>query len=652
MSALALAVLLFSCQVQRVDAVILPAVTLDGPSQDIVAFGGVAMAEDGTGGVVYLKRVEGVPHVFVSRYVEGHWMAPIRVDTGEQFAASWPRIGAADGGELVVVWATPFATDDERPVDELLGATLGPGASAFGPAMIVDRDIHEGIGTSPDLAMSSTGEADVVYRVVEGEANKLTQVRALRPGDVIESVRVAHFDGARWTNLGAINRNPAASMRPPTPANAPQIAVGPTNTGVVVWQEPEVGGVARIYARRLFGSTLDYVLPASATSMNGVPIEQDAEAPSVSFTRLGQAVVAYRQPWAAGSPLPGPRVFVNTLPDGESTSGVEFQGAFIPEPNVAGGTGASVGRPSISIDERREVSLLYDSNGTPTVLTGTDKGLFSTLSIGPSFAGSPLTPASEVLAASAANPEGGAVFAWPSANPAGEPEVGVREDFPGGAVQTALVSGGAGGPISELAIGRSGLGDGLVAFQQGPLGNAAIVAAQVTAPPEQFVVTAPKGWVKPSAVEINWEPALSADGPIAYTVVLDGHPQPTPPGALRLRLNPAALGTGVHHVQVLATDIFGQSKLTAPSELRVDGEPPAVKVRRADGGFGVSVSVSDAESGVDVGAVNVSFGDGAKARGHRLYRHRYARAGVYTVIVHTRDRLGNEGVVRRLVSVK
>ena len=50
------------------------------------------MAEDGTGGLVYLKRVDGVAHVFVARYAEGHWLAPIRVDTSNTYAASWPRI--------------------------------------------------------------------------------------------------------------------------------------------------------------------------------------------------------------------------------------------------------------------------------------------------------------------------------------------------------------------------------------------------------------------------------------------------------------------------------------------------------------------------------------------------------------------------------
>ncbi len=332
---------------------ILPAQTLDGPSEDIVAFGGVAMAEDGSGGLVYLKSVEGVPHVFVCRYDGGHWLAPIRVDTEEPFAASWPRIGAAAGGELIVVWATPFATSPitGKPVYELLGAVLGPGGERFGQAMIVDRNIEEGTGTSPDLAVSSTGQADVVYRVIHTDKVGVTP---LRPGDVPESVRVAHFNGRRWSGLGAINRDPAVGMRPPTPANAPQVAIGPTGSGVVVWQEPEIEGVARIWARRIFGATLDYSLPVTATSYGGAPISDDADAPSVAFSRLGQAEVAYRQTAGPSSPLPGPRIFLNILPDGESASGTEFRGASVVDQAVAGGKGAAVGPPSIDIDEQPE----------------------------------------------------------------------------------------------------------------------------------------------------------------------------------------------------------------------------------------------------------------------------------------------------------
>jgi hypothetical protein len=647
-AAACVAALILTAQATVARAVILPAVTIDGPSEEIVGFGGAAMAEDGTGGVVYLKRVEGVAHVFVSRYVGGHWLAPIRVDTEDRYAASWPRIGAANGGELVVVWATPFATEKEKPVDELLSATLGPGSNAFGSPTIVDPDIREATGTSPDLAMSSSGQADVVYRVVMGRGT----ATLLRPGDVVEQVRVAHFDGERWTDLGAINRNLGASMRPPTQANAPQLAIGPTGSAVVVWQEPEIDGVARIWARRLFGASVDYVMPVSAASFAGSPIDDDADAPSVSFSRLGQAWVAYRQNVSAGSPLPGPRIFINQLPNGEAASGAEFAGASIADAAVAGGKAASIGRPSIDIDEKESLRLIYDSNGTPRVVEGTDVGLSGTVSLGPPFVGSELTAANELQAVSVMNPEGGGVSAWPSADAQGRPAVAVREDFPTGAVQTALVSGGAGGPIGEMAVGRSSLGDGLVAFQQGPLGDAAIVGDQVTAPPSTFVVSVPKGWIKPSQAAIAWEPATSADGPLVYTVVLDGHRLATPAGAFAYRLNTRGLGDGTHEVQLLATDIFGQATLTAPSKLRIDGQSPAVKISRAQGGYGVSVRVTDSESGVDAGATSVSFGDGQHAHGRAVFVHHYARPGVYRVVVQVRDKLGNSGTVSQLVNAR
>ena len=638
----ALTAIVLAVHVQEASAVILPAQTIDGPSESIVGFGGVAMAEDGTGGLVYLKRVDGVAHVFVSRYVEGHWLAPIRVDTEEPFAASWPRIGAADGGELIVVWATPFATHDEKPVYELLGALLGPGGTQFGPAMIIGGDIEEATGTSPDLAVSSTGQADVVYRVIEPNN---TSVPLLRPGDVVEQVRVAHFDGRRWSSLGAINRDPGVSMRPSTAANAPQVAIGPTGNGLVVWQEPNIEGVARIWARRLFGSTLDYVLPVSAETFTGAPITTDADAPSVAVSWLGQADVAYRQDAGPGSPLPGPRIFLNILPNGESSSGAEFQGASIADNAVPGGQSAAVGPPSIDIDEKEDLRLLYDSDGTPRVIEGDDHGLTAALSLGPGFAGS------EPISASVMNKQGGGVSAWPSADAQGAPAVAVREDFPDGGVQTGFVSGGAGGEVGELAVGRSGLGDGLIAFRQGPFGNAAIVATQVTAPPAELVMSVPKGWVKPGQATIAWQPAVSADGPLRYSVVLDGRREEAPAGASSLRLNPLALGSGRHQVQLLATDINGQSTLSSSSPLLIAG-PPSVKIARARGGYGVSVRVSDSYAAVDTHDVIVSFGDGHGARGHKRFTHRYAHGGIYRVVVHVRDKLGEAAVVSRWVKVR
>jgi PKD domain len=629
-------------------AVILPATTLDGPSQDIVGFGGVAMAEDGTGGVVYLKREAGVVHVFVARYREGHWLAPMRVDSGEQFAASTPRIGAANGGELVVVWATPFASEHAKPVYELLGSTLGPGSERFAPAQIVDRDIREGANAEPDLAMSSTAQADVVYRVVESsEENR--GVRLLHPGDVVEQVRVAHFNGEKWTALGAINRNPGIGMRPASPANAPAIAIGRTGNAVVVWQEPEIEGTARIWARRIFGRNVNYVMPVSASTFAGRPIAIDADAPAVALSFLGQAEVAYRQQTGPGSPLPGPRIFLNILPDGESHAGAEFSGPVIAD-NAVPNCEKCVGLPSIDIDEKQNMRLLYYDNGKARVIDGTDKGLVGSLSLGPAFVGNALAEADELPSASVMNPSGGGVSAWPSEDAHGHPAVAVREDFPEGGVQTAIVGGGAGGPIGALSVGRSGLGDGLVAFQQGPLGNAAIVATQVTTPPASFPVSVPNGIVKPAAAIVTWAPAPSANGPLSYTVVLDGRALPTPQGTQSLRLSPIGLGGGVHDVQVLATDIFGQATLTAPTQITIAG-PPTVAVT-ASRRLSVTVRVTDPGIGVRAARVHVSFGDGARAAGRTVLRHSYRRPGTYTIVVRAADRLGEAGVVRKRVHVR
>ena len=644
--ALALAALVALAFTGKAQAVILPSTTIDGPSQEIVGFGGVAMAEDGTGGLVYLKRVDGVPHVFVSRYLEGHWLAPVRVDVEEPFAASWPRIGAAEDGELIVVWATAYATEHEEPVDELMGAELGPASSHFGQAIQIDPNIQDATGTSPDLAVSSTGQADVVYRVVNRGVSG--EIPLLRAGDVVEQVRVAHFDGERWTGLGAINRQPGASMRPPTEVNTPKITIGPTGNGVVVWQEPEIGsGVARIWARRLFGSQLDYVMPVSASKFNGREIVQDADAPSVAITNLGQAIVAYRQLTGAGSPLPGPRVFLNTLPDGEAQSGAQFLGPSLSDTEVAGGGAAVIGPPSIDIDERRETRLLYDVNGTPHFIGGNDQGILNhRLTLGPRFSGA------EQAAVSVMNPEGGGVSAWPSADARGRPAVAVREDFPSGAIQTGLLSGGGGGEVAELSVGRSGLGDGLVGFRAGPLGNAAIVASEVSAPPDEFPITAPKGWIRPTEAVVSWAQAASANGPLAYQVVLDGHALRAAPGALSMRISPRLLGDGTHKVQVLATDSEGQATLTSPVSIKIDGRPPQVSFTRVGGGSAVSVLVRDPYSGVDSSAVSVSFGDGSSAHGRKRFRHAYRRAGVYEVVAHVRNKLGFRATVRQLVSIK
>ena len=76
------------------------------------------MAEDGSGGLVYRQRVDGRAHVFAARLAGGRWQPSQRVDVGQGFDSSWPRIGAGNGGRLVVTWVQEFGANT-RPA--LLG---------------------------------------------------------------------------------------------------------------------------------------------------------------------------------------------------------------------------------------------------------------------------------------------------------------------------------------------------------------------------------------------------------------------------------------------------------------------------------------------------------------------------------------------------
>ena len=168
------------------------------------------MAADGTGGLVYRKRVEGRSHVFVAQYVEGKWRAPERVDVGEKFESSFPAIAAGEGGRLVVVWANHYSSS----TDGLFSATLDPGSAGFQPPVPVDLSIGQATGTYPSIAMNIAGQAYVSYRVITAVSGPSTP--NIPPGYVLDEIRVAHFDGQYWSSLG--HRSTGTSISPcPSP---------------------------------------------------------------------------------------------------------------------------------------------------------------------------------------------------------------------------------------------------------------------------------------------------------------------------------------------------------------------------------------------------------------------------------------------------
>jgi hypothetical protein len=627
-------------------AAIAPAVTIDGPSNSILDVDGAAMAPDGSGGILYRKLIDGQAHLFAARFWQGAWQAPVQVDAGQPFGASSPAIAAGDGGRLLVVWTEPWAVVGGITHYQLMSAELSPGAVGFAPALQVDpNDIGDGSAAFPSLAMAPNGNAYVVYRVVTQALGpgSTSSVIPLRAGDELVDVRVAHYsgDGLPWSYLGTINQFPQLTMRRPSASNAPVIGVSNQGDAVVVWQEPDTSGVSRIWVRRIFGNTLGNPLQVSADSAGGQPIDVDADAPALAVSTYGEARIAYRLPGGPGSPYGGARIFVNSLPPDTAPDGSKLTGL------QAIDAAPTLGPPSISIEPSGNVGGFrlgyavagaarsvfgndYSGNGAPIALGGTD--------------------GERVL--TTVGQEGGGVSAWQGQSSSGLPVIDAREEFAGGAMQLAQLSGPISGPADPPVLAGSGEGDALIAFRQGPPGQSQVLATIVKGPPGDFLAAGPVGWVKGSAAKLSWNAAPEAFGTTTYAILVDGQVRQQGLTGLSTQLDPRGLSNGIHHVQVLATDSLGQQTRTPAVEVKIDANPPEVKVKPL-GGSGVRVRVVDVASGALAQDTLIDFGDGTRAvKGRLSARHRYSRAGTYVIVVHDRSRAGNAGVAHLRVKVR
>lgn len=627
----------------QASAVILAPTTIDGPNTEALSLGGVAMAPDGTGGVVYTKTVEGAQHVFVSRYDGSNWSAPIRVDWENEFGASQPQIAAGKGGRLMVVWVAPVATVEGKVRDALFSASLATGAREFSSSLPVDLNVGDGAGVEPSLAGVSPGKAIVAYRVVtfnfQQGVNGVGRGVQLHPGDVLAQIRAARLEGERWSKLPVLNRNPTASLRPPGEANGPRVAIDDNGRAVVAWQEPEINGVARVVMRRISGTTAGPVELASPTTWEGKPVTDEASALDVAVTGFDQARVAVRVDGSPSSSLGGPRVFLTTLGSVNSTNGPLPVG---PEPADGGSPlPGPLGAPAVAANDGASggegVLDLAFAAGDSVRQVGVDQhGKLERPEVVP---GPPAQPATPVV--DAIGPEGERVVAYEAVGEGGSPGVAVRQEFVEGGAQGALLYGPAGGAVSQLAGGESGSGEALIAFRQGDGGNFAIVADAVRAAPAKFSLVMPGHWVRPGQAIVRWPAPLGGAGAPGYEVLLDGRTIGSGLTERQFSPPPSRLLGGIEHVQVIARDGLGEEVLSRTAELRVDGQPPrlAVQVRPHD--HAVVLKLKDAQSGVLGRATRVRFGDGKRAHSGARIVHRYSRPGRYTISLRARDRVGN-----------
>jgi hypothetical protein len=640
------------------DAEISTVHTVDGPSADVAAIEDAAMAEDGTGGVVYLRKEGGRNHVFVARFVGGAWSAPQRVDVGPQqgFDSSWARIAAGDGGRLLVTWVQELGAGSDR----MFSATLDPGSTGFEGPVPVDLNVGEATATFPDLTMNVGGQAYIAYLAITDTSP------ANPPGYLGIDVRVARYKDRLWSVLGnPIDRNPAIPMPAPTSATGPKIGIDVNGAAVVAWLEPDDEFVSRVWARRVFGGNVGVPLLVSPPSWEGAPLRAPADAFALDVAGFGQAAVALRQLPGQGGKIAAPRAFVNEIPDAFAEGAAAFLGPRLAD----GGERGGIAPPSVAVDPEGGFGAAFAA-GPATLLTrGDNSALEATERLddgGSAIAGEPQLDLAE---------SGASALAWKEQR-GGAGVVAVRERRADGGSEPAALATAAGGGIGGLVLAGSGLGDAVIAWQQGSGAGAQIATAAIDAPPEPMLVQAPEGWQRLKKLKVSWDPAENAIGKLSYSVSVDDQPVAKRTPKLRATFASGKVGDGRHRLQVFAIDEAGQETGSRRQPLLIDRRAPRVTIRQH--GRRVTVRALDgprrSTSGFKRGRVKVSFGDrgGGRSKGSQgaviskrrrgsgrgkgpnavARSHSYGKPGVYSVFVKATDRAGNVTTLRREVRVR
>ena len=578
---------------------------IDGPSADIRALGDLDLARDGTGALTYVKRADGVDHIFVARFEGGVFTPGERIDPGLPTPGSQPVAGASDAGRTVVVFVSG-------------GVVHGVVRTAGGPW---SAPVALGAGSDPAVDLSINGTAYATFTA---------------GGDV----RVARLD--RRTNTWDVLAQPA-DVDPARAAGVgdgrSQVAISADGIGVVTWGE---GG--RVYARKMFASTLSTspqdLTPADfegrvpvASDLPDVDAEDDSSYAWVvfrqSFADGGTRILARRQ---RGTGFEPPVAIDDNAGEAVGAPRIEMSGRGV---GAAMTTGAPSGQPMWSMLERDQF--------------GPGARLF-----GPSAA------APAVMPTMAENNSGllAAVLAG-----AGEPPfVRVRtiEDDKA-AIEQVLSRPELGAVVPELGFdAASDRASGVVvAWVQGGAEDRKIVAGYLDRPPGNFAGYTSQRCCQSPLPRLSWQPSFSLWGAVRYIVTVDGKVVgETTSTTFTL---PAPILGPNHTWQVLAVDVRGQVKRTRVRGLRIDDLLPLVSVgyKRSRRVVTLSVRARDPDqpghhrSGLH--SVVVSWGDrskGTRATTTRLRTsHRYRGAGTFPLTITGRDRAGNERVVSKTVRI-
>ncbi len=491
--------------------------------------------------------------------------------------------------------------------------------------------------------MAAGGQAYLVYRVITD-----AQPSTAPPGSVLGEYRLARYTGQLWSGFGApVNRNPAAPQTRPSALNRPQIGTDQLGNAVAAFEELDDDLVPRIYAKRVFPTSLGLPLQVTPRDLGTGIVRAGADAFRLDVGRFGEAAIAWRQlaPQGAGAAFTRPRLLVALTPDVFSPDAVRFAaprafdggGADGPQGGLDG-VGVAVSGPSLA--------ATFGTGGAALVTDGSETAVESPVRVDRGTG----QGSADLVADLGAS--GAAAMAW-KLNAGARGAAALRERRSDGVVSERSASGPRGGQVDDLQLAGSGLGDGLAAFTQGTGSGRQVVAAAIDAPPDVFNAQTPLEWVSARSVELQWDPAANGIGGVRYDVVVDDDTVASGLRGLTHRLSTRGLADGRRTVTIVASDDAGQETSSVPAELRVDRTAPRLRI--AVRGRTVQVQVADGRggSGVRRASLRTAFGDGVRRSGQAAGRtHRFSRAGSFAVRASVSDVAGNRRTVRRMVRVR
>ncbi len=593
---------------------------IDGPNAAIDSLGGLSVARDGTGGLVYLKTVGGAPHVFVSRLISGQFQPAQQVDGGLPVGSSQPVIAAGNGGVLLV----GFINDGGLYVVDAAGST----ASFGGPQGLA------GSASNPSIQMTNFGKAYLAFTVADGSGS---------------DVRTAYYVGGTWTLESApLNVTPADDAG--TGSGRPDVAAAGDGVAIVAWGES-----GHVYTRRVWGTVPSVVDEQADPPEVGGCGEVSAGEPAVSAGGdSSYADVGFQELVTCGG-AQLTRVLVNRL------RGSQFDGA-----TTADTGSGNADDPQVAMTEYGAGLLTAAQENTGGVLAMelTGNGGYSSPQQINSIADSSAPYAVPAIAGLFSD-----FVAWQQdPGSVGPAEIRLRYEPRASSLGPEMVvSSPAAGP-TDAARGLDGAGDvggdAAAAWVQGTGAGSEIVVVQLYQPPGSVAPTKSLIYARTPEPTLSWSPAAGRWGPVHYTITVDGaQVGQTTSTSVRVR---SALHDGPHSWQVTAVNPAGITGGSGVARVFVDTVAPALTVRLAGvrhAGvlLGVTMRYRDAppaglppRDASGVAKLTVRWGDGTVLRlkpGVHHETHAYRRPGHYKITVIVTDRAGNSRTIVKYVRI-